>query len=158
MKNGTLFSFLLISIVFIGCKNKESEKINKVEEPKEVVSVTCYKAIYEKDTLNLKINIFKDGEVKGDMVMAIDNMPIKTGEIVGEFKGDTLFASYTFIQGDYKEKTLKNPMAFLKRDNQLILGNGQIQVTMGASHFVKGEPIDFDRVKYKFDPVDCETK
>jgi hypothetical protein len=47
------------------------------------------------------------------MDMAISNMP-KSWEISGEFHGDTLFASYTFIQGGYKEKTYKNPMAFLK--------------------------------------------
>jgi len=158
MKNLGLYCLLLATIGFTSCKNKEVEKAPAVAELGEPINVACYKAIYEQDTLNLKINTFKNGEVKGDMVMAIENMPVKTGEIVGEFKGDTLFASYTFIQGDYKEKTLKNPMAFLKRDNQLILGNGQIQVTMGASHFVKGEPIDFDQVKYKFDAVDCEIK
>jgi hypothetical protein len=40
----------------------------------------------------------------------------------------------------------------------LILGNGKIQVTMGASSFVKGEPIDFDRVKYKFNVIDCKNQ
>jgi hypothetical protein len=29
---------------------------------------------------------------------------------------------------------------------------------MGASHFVKGTTIDFDRVKYKFTAVDCVDK
>ena len=158
MKNLGLYCCLLAAVGFTSCKNKEAEKTPAVTELGEPITVACYKAIYEKDTLNLKINTFKNGEVKGDMVMAIEDMPVKTGKIVGEFKGDTLYASYTFIQGDYKERTLKNPMAFLKRDNQLILGNGQIQVTMGASHFVKGKPIDFDRVKYKFDVVECETK
>jgi hypothetical protein len=28
-------------------------------------------------------------------------------------------------------------MAFLKRGDDLILGNGEIQITLGASHFVK---------------------
>jgi hypothetical protein len=45
--------------------------------------------------------------------MAISNMPKKVGNS-GEFRGDTLFASYTFIQGGYKEKHIKS-MAFLKR-------------------------------------------
>jgi hypothetical protein len=40
------------------------------------------------------------------MDMAISNMPKKVGEISGEFR-DTLFASYTFIQGGYKEKHIK---------------------------------------------------
>jgi hypothetical protein len=45
------------------------------------------------------------------MDMAISNMP-KVGEISGEFRGDTLFASYTFIQGGYKKKTYKNQWHF----------------------------------------------
>jgi hypothetical protein len=158
MKNLRLFCLLLAFIGFASCKNNDAEKMPAVTAVDEPINVACYKAIYEQDTLNLKINTFKNGEVKGDMVMAIENMPKKTGEITGKFRGDTLFASYTFIQGTYKEKTFKNPMAFLTRDNQLILGSGKIQTTMGASHFVKGEPIDFDSVKYKFNVVDCETK
>ena len=82
-------------------------------------------------------------------------MPVKEGKIAGEFKGDTLFASYTFIQGGYEKRTFKNPMAFLRKDNQFILGNGKIQTTMGASYFVKGEPIDFEHVKYKFTKIEA---
>jgi hypothetical protein len=158
MKNLGLFCLLLTCIGLESCKNNQSEKIIEAKEAAELVSVQCYKALYEQDTLDLKINTFKNGEITGDMVMAISNMPKKVGEIAGEFRGDTLFASYTFIQGGYKEKTYKNPMAFLKRGDELILGNGQIQITLGASHFVKGEPIDFDKVKYKFTEVDCVDK
>lgn len=48
-------------------------------------------------------------------------------------------------------------MAFLKRGNELILGNGKIQTTLGASYLVKGT-IDFERVKFKFTTVDCIDK
>ena len=92
------------------------------------------------------------------MAMRFFNMPKKVGKIAGEFSGDTLFVSYTFIQGTNEKITYKNPMAFLKRGNALILGNGKIQTTMGASYFVKGSPIDFERVKFKFTAVDCVVK
>jgi hypothetical protein len=49
-------------------------------------------------------------------------------------------------------------MAFLKKGNELILGNGEIETNMGASYFVIGVPIDFDNVKYKFAKVDCVGK
>ena len=158
MKKLGIFCLLVTCIGLQSCKNDKSEKTLEVNDVKDATSTQCYQAIYEQDTLNLKLLTFKNGEINGNMEMAIDNMPKKVGEIVGEFKGDTLFASYTFIQGTNKEKTFKNPMAFLKRGDQLILGNGQIQITMGASHFVKGQPIDFDKVKYKFSPVDCVEK
>ena len=90
--------------------------------------------------------------------MKFFNTEKKVGKIAGEFSGDTLFASYTFIQGDNKKVTFKNPMAFLKRGDQLILGNGKMQTTMGATYFVKGSPIDFESVKFKFSAVECVTE
>ena len=158
MKNLGAFCLLLTCVVFGSCKNNQSEKIPEVNPAEEPVSVQCYKAIYDKDTIDLKINTLKDGEITGNMDMVMANTPKYIGEIAGKYSGDTLFISYTFIKADNKEVTFKNPMAFLKRDNQLILGNGKIEMTLGASHFIKGEPIDFDRVKYKLNPVDCVTK
>ena len=87
--------------------------------------------------------------------MNVFNMSKKVEKIAVEFHGDTLFAAYTFIQGGYEKITYKNPVVFLKRGNKLILGNEKIETTMGASYFVKGTAIDFDRVKYKFINVDC---
>ncbi|WP_369765346.1 hypothetical protein [Flavobacterium sp. WC2429] len=152
MKNSGLFCLLLTCIALGSCKNNQSENGSegsqvKAEKP---ISVTTYRAVYEQDTIDLKVNTLKSGKIKGDMVMKIFNMPKKTGKIAGEFRGDTLFASYTFYQGGYEKKTYKNPMAFLKNGEELILGNGKIETTMGASYFIKGEPIDFEQVKYKF--------
>ena len=160
MKIPVLFCLLLVCVGFQSCNKNKSETVVKgpkvpAEEP---LSVQCYKALYEKDTINLKINTLKNGEITGDMEMKFFNMPKKVGKIAGEFSGDTLFASYTFIEGTNEKITFKNPMAFLKRGNELILGNGKIQTTMGASYFVKDTPIDFERVKFKFGIVDCVTK
>ena len=47
-------------------------------------------------------------------------------------------------------------MAFLRRGNELILGNGSIVTSLGVSYFEKGKPIDFDKVKYKFKTIDCK--
>jgi hypothetical protein len=157
MKNLGLFCLLFAVIGFESCKNNQSEKVVDAEQvqAEKPIIVQCYKAMYEKDTIDLKVNTLKDGKISGDMEMRIFNMPIKYGKIAGETRGDTLFVSYTFIQGGYEKKTYKNPMAFLKRGDELILGNGKIEFVMGASSFVKGVPIDFDSVKYRFTGVDC---
>ncbi|MDI1318002.1 hypothetical protein [Flavobacterium sp.] len=152
MKNLGFACLLLSCIVFQNCKKDTKEKVVVIEKP---ISVQCYTAVYEKDTLDLKINTLKEGKITGTMEMALFNFPKKVGELTGEVRGDTLFASYTFTQDGNKDKTFKNPMAFLKRGNELILGNGEIETTMGASYFVKGKPIDFDQVKYKFTAVEC---
>ena len=154
MKNLGLFCLLLACVGLESCNKKPKNVENQAEKP---VSSQCYKALYENDTLDLKINTLKNGKITGDMVMKFFNRPKKVGKIAGEFRGDTLFASYTFIR-DVKDKiTYKNPMAFLKRGNEFILGKGEIQTTLGASYLVKGT-IDFERVKFRFTTVDCVDK
>lgn len=160
MKKTVIFCLLIACIGFQSCKNDEKKKeIEAVKaEGEKVVSVQCYKAIYEKDTIDLKVNTLKNGKISGDMIMKVAKAPIRTGEVAGEFKGDTLFIDYTFVDTANKDTKFKNPMALLKRDKQLILGNGTMQTTMGVTYLVKDKPIDFVNVKYKFATVECTEK
>ncbi|WP_269222854.1 MULTISPECIES: hypothetical protein [Flavobacterium] len=160
MKKLGLFCLLLVCIGLQNCKKKETPKdIETIKAGDEKpISVTCYKALYEQDTIDLKMNTLKNGKINGDMVMKIIDMPEKSGKITGEFHGDTLFVDYTFIQGTNDKKVFKNPMALLKKDNQLILGSGKIETYLGRSYFVKDTPIDFEKVKYKFSTVECAIK
>ncbi|MDR7210089.1 hypothetical protein [Flavobacterium piscis] len=159
MKNLVLSCLLVSCIGFQSCKKNEKPdgaEVSKAETEK-FVKIECYKAIYDSDTIDLKLNTLKDGKIIGNMTMKIEFASEKTGEIKGEFRGDTLFADYTFTQGKNKQ-IFKNPMAFLKRDKELILGNGAIETSMGVSYFVKNKPIDFDKVKYKFTNIDCDDE
>ena len=65
MKNLGLFCLLLASIGLESCnkKPKDVEVKNLAEKP---VSIQCYKALYETDTLDLKVNTLKNGKVTGD--------------------------------------------------------------------------------------------
>lgn len=160
MKNLGLCCLLLTCIVFQSCKKElipKEDDVTKLQSEKPI-SVLCYKALYDNDTIDLKINTLKNGKITGDMVMKIIDMPEKIGKISGEFHGDTLFADYSFIEGTNTKTTFKNPMAFLKHDNELILGSGKIETYLGKSYFAKGTPINFEKVKYKFTSVDCENK
>jgi len=156
MKNVIIPCLLLACIGLQSCKKEQTQKVDAPQTVAEkIVNVECYKAIYEKDTIDLKLNTLESGKVSGDMVMKVANAQEKTGNIKGEFHGDTLFVDYTFVEGKEGKNTFKNPMALLKKDKQLIIGNGTIQTTMGVSYLVKDQPIDFDRVKYKFSATDC---
>jgi hypothetical protein len=157
MKNVGMFCLLLVFLGFGSCKKNQNQQSveETLEQSENLTSEKCYKALYEKDTLDLKITTFQDGKVTGSLEMNVFNEPKRLGEIAGEFRGDTLFCAYTFILSPNKAITYKNPMAFLRKENGYILGNGKIENNLGVSYFVKGEPIDFDRVKYKFVTVDC---
>lgn len=160
MKNLGIFCLLLAFIGLESCKKEQKPKDNEASQvqAENPVSVECYKALYEKDTVELKINTLKDGKISGNMMMKVFSMPKKTGKINGEFRGDTLFVDYGFYEENNDKKQYKNPMAFLKREKELILGNAKIETYMGASYLSKDVPIDFDRVKYKFTIVDCVDK
>ena len=157
MKNLGLFCLLLACIGLQSC-NKNPKKVDAQALAEKPASVQCYKALYEKDTIELKINTLETGKINGDMVMKVLNKAEKVGKIVGEFRGDTLFVDYSFVLPANDKVIYKNPMALLKRGNELILGNGKIETYLGVSYFAKGQPIDFDNVKYKFTTVDCVDK
>lgn len=158
MRNVALSVLLVTCIGFQSCKNEEKQKeLNAAKAAAEtIVSSECYKAIYEKDTIDLKLNTLKNGKLSGDMIMKVAPSTVRTGEVAGEFHGDTLFVDYTFTEAANKNTKFKNPMALLKRNKQLILGNGTMQTTMGVTYLVKDKPIDFDKVKYKFDETECK--
>jgi len=157
MKNLGLYCLLLACIAFQSC-NKNPKDVDVKAVAEKPTSMQCYKALYEKDTLELKVNTLKSGKVTGDMVMKVFNKAQKVGKIAGKFRGDTLFVDYSFTLAMNDKVQYKNPMALLKRGNELVLGNGKIESYLGVSYFAKGQPIDFDKVKYKFTAVDCVDK
>lgn len=160
MKNLSILCLSFICIGLVSCKKGQNQQVleNSQIQAEKSISEKCYKALYQKDTIDLKINTLQNGKITGSMVMNVFNEPKRIGEIAGEFRGDTLFCAYTFILETDKKITHKNPMAFLKQGNGFILGDGKIEYYLGASYFVKGTPIEFDRVKYKFTNVECNDK
>lgn len=122
----------------------------------EVQNRRCYLAIDGKDTAYLNIQTSSGGKVMGDMMIKYAEEPKNEGTLKGEFKGDTLFADYTFTTGDNKEKVNKNPLAFLKEGSKLTLGIGVIETYLGRSYFAKDKPINFERGRFKFNATDCK--
>ncbi len=120
-----------------------------------VGSKQCYIAVDVKDTAEFSFNNFKDGKLRGHLVFRYLDKGKNDGEISGVFRGDTLFADYTFKIGTVNKTIYKNPLAFLKKDGNLILGVGQIETSLGRSYFVKGKPIRFDKGRFTFKPVAC---
>lgn len=152
MKKISLLCLSFACAGLISCKNEE-KKQEKLEEEKPL-SVACYQALYENDTISLTINTLKDDKISGKMVMKVEGNPTNDGEIKGEMKGDTLYADYSFVNEKNKQ-IFKNPIAILKKGDTLALGNGKIEIYLGKSYFDKKTPIDYDNVRYKFTKVEC---
>ena len=68
-----------------------------------------------------------------------------SGTVKGLVKGDTLIGEYHFLH--YKLEWKRKPVAFLIRDQRLVMGEGFTKMTVGIPHFDPAVPIDFDEGK-----------
>ena len=143
MKKVILLGLILMS-VFISCK-KENEEVSIPSEKivvKESVSEECYRAILKKDTISLSLNL-KNGQLSsGNLSYDFYEKDKNTGTIVGEIKGDTLYADYTFVS---EGTSSVREVAFLKKGNTYVEGFGDVIDDN------KGQVIFKDRKQLKFD-------
>ncbi len=159
----TSILFACIASLFIYSCNQGTKKNQEGSAENTVLITNCYIAVFEKDTARLKTQTDTSGKITGDLTMKYGEVQpnslekvINVGTISGEFRGDTLFVDYTHTSGSINKQGFKNPLAFLKVGENLLLGVGQIETHLGRSYFVKNKPIDFEIGRFKFVPIDCE--
>lgn len=157
MKSTLIFLFAIPVLAIIACNEKRS---NKSTEQRSNLSDTsnreCYIAVFENDTAYLTINAKDKKNVAGTLLIDYGNNPKNDGEFKGRFSGDTLIADYTYTVGSYKERILRNPLAFLQRNDTLLLGIGEIETLAGRPYFKPGSPINFDKGRFRFAKTECK--
>ena len=158
MKKIALYTALFAFPLMYSCTQQTDTTDAKAKAEAEMDSLatkSCFVAKDEGDQADLELRLLSDGKVKGNLVINYAEKGNNNGEIEGEFKGDTLFVDYTFKVGTENPTVYKNPLAFLKQGDQMILGVGQIETSMGKSYFVRGKEIRFDKSKFTFTSVPC---
>lgn len=162
MKKASVLFVFIITLFMYSCNQGTKKNPNASADSTSLVN-TCYIAVFEKDTAYLKTQADTSGKVTGDLTMNYGEVQPNSlekvnnvGTIAGEFRGDTLFVDYTHTSGSINKKGFKNPLAFLKVGENLVLGVGQIETHLGRSYFVKDKPIDFEIGRFRFVPLDCE--
>lgn len=160
MKSLSHFLACLTLVLFFGCSQSADKKSALKDSLSAVVdslasSKSCFVAIDANDTAALNLFTYSDGKVKGHLLIKYVDKAKNEGQIEGAYKGDTLFVDYTFKIGTLNKTVYKNPLAFLKKDGNLILGVGQIETHLGRSYFVKNKPISFEKGRFTFKPTDC---
>jgi len=142
-----LLTIFPIAVLFLQSCNQNNSPA-AVQDP--VLNTAYYLAADGQDTAHLTLDTYAKS-IKGKLRINFHKKEMNAGEIKGSFKGDTLFADYTFQVGD-KELKYKNPLAFLKKDGKLILGIGKMKTTIGRTYFSKEVPIDFSKGRFIFSP------
>lgn len=163
----TFYFFAFIASLFLFSCNQGTNKNSKksADSLANVINYSdqCYVAIYETDTATLRVKTDADGKVTGDLYIAFGELKpnalekvLNNGQIAGSFRGDTLFVDYSYTSGSINKNVFKNPLAFLKKGDKLILGVGDVETYVGKSYFVTDKPIDFEIARFQFEPVECK--
>ena len=107
--------------VFVSCK-KEKETEETTIAPEEIVadetvSEECFSAIIKKDTISMYLNVKGNQIASGKLSYKFFEKDKNEGTLVGEIKGDTLFAEYTFMSEGVSSI---REVAFLKKGNTYV--------------------------------------
>lgn len=151
-------SVLLISIsIFTSCmNNKKNEAVIpplEVEAPMETPKMECYQAVIEKDTITLSVDVNSVNEFKGELNYSYFEKDKSFGTLLGNVKGDTIFADYKFQS---EGVTSIRELAYIKKDaNTYIEGHGEMIETNGKMSFKDKSKIKFDG-NIVYNKIDCK--
>jgi hypothetical protein len=156
MKRSIYLFGIVASGLLYSC-SQGSDKRKEIGATKlDSANMQCYVAVDGVDSASLKLITDKTGKVTGSLLINYQEKGDSYGEILGKFKGDTLFVDYSFQIGETNKTFYKNPLALLKKDGKLLMGVGQIETFLGKSSFVDNRKISFDRGRFNFSAADCK--
>lgn len=154
MKKVLIVTTLVLS-VFASCKKATDTEPVQItpSPPKEAVIVEpagdqCYAWRSNGSIIEMSFNVNSHQEVNGKLSYNLVGKDKNEGTLIGNMKGDTLIADYTF---NSEGVSSVREVAFLKRENTFIEGYGDI---VSANDKVTFK----DKTKLQFDPKNTLTK
>lgn len=141
----TLILLFFIQGILISCSTKDS-KGKKL----------TYQAVHNGDTAVLHLTAI-DSSFYGQLERSHINLGKDSGYVRGKISGDTLQGDYYFKPFD-TDKRERMPVAFLKKNNQLILGKGAIMIYLKIPYFDKKVPIDYTNPEFVFEKVNADKQ
>lgn len=132
-----------MAVALCSCSND-----NTVEQSN---AKTVYRAISKDDTATFKINL-TDKEFFGQLEINYHGLYKDSGDVTGIVKGDELRGTYRF-QHYGIEAWHKMPIALLKKDGKLIMGEGSMEIYMNIHYFKKNIPINYTNPKFVFEKM-----
>jgi hypothetical protein len=143
---GYLLPLFAIAGLISACQNntinhqKADSVINAEKETITASKGECYLYAKEKDTIALSLN--KTGnKITGDLTYNLFQKDRNYGTITGKMKGDTLLIDYVF---DSEGMHSSRQVVFLKKNNQLIEGFGDVEEKNGEVIFKDLKALKFD--------------
>jgi hypothetical protein len=148
MKNKFLVT-LILPVCFAACQPKPAGTEQSANSPVEAggienvdstaTSKTCYTSYKNRDTVELSI-VTAGNKVSGALRYQLYEKDRNKGTIVGEIKGDTLLANYTFNSEGMESQ---RQVAFLRKGDQLVEGYAEIEEKDGKVSFKDTKALKF---------------
>jgi len=129
------YPLLVLALLITSCGNNQ--------KPTQLTYVK-YVAHKQGDTAIVLLNQSKE-MFTGTMMINEHGVFRDSGTVKGLVKGDTLIGEFHFLH--YKLEWKRKPVAFLMKNNHLIMGEGITKMTVGIPHFDPSVPIDFSEDK-----------
>lgn len=135
-KRNYLYYPLFVLMLFLtACSNNQ--------KPTQLTYVK-YVAHKQGDTAIVLLNQSKE-MFTGTLMINEHGVYRDSGTVKGLVKGDTLIGEFHFLH--YKLEWKRKPVAFLIKNNHLIMGEGITKMTVGIPHFDPSVPINFNEDK-----------
>ncbi|MEZ0181581.1 hypothetical protein AB9T89_05010 [Flavobacterium oncorhynchi] len=151
----------LILTVLVSCKKitdtepvqitPSAPKEAQIEEP---AGDQCYALRTNGNVIELSFNVNSHQEVNGKLNYNIAGKDKNEGTLIGNMKGDTLIADYTFTSEGVSSV---REVAFLQKDGALIEGFGDVVQANDKVTFKDKTKLKFDQ-KNTLTKVDCKVE
>lgn len=152
---------IVLCTVFVSCKKTTDTdpveialKAPKEAEVKEPSDDQCYASRTNNSVVEMSINVNSHQEVNGKLSYNIAGKDKNEGSLIGNMKGDTLIADYTFMSEGVSSV---REVAFLQKDGTFIEGYGDVVETNGKFSFKDKKQLKFD-LKNVLTKVDCKVE
>lgn len=129
------YLLLVVALLITSCGNSQ--------KPTQLTYVK-YVAHKQGDTAIVLLNQSKE-MFTGTLMINEHGVYRDSGTVKGLVKGDTLIGEFHFLH--YKLEWKRKPVAFLMKNNHLIMGEGVTKMTVGIPHFDPSVPINFSEDK-----------
>lgn len=127
-----IFYLLALAIFLMACSGKS-------KKPTQLTYVK-YVSHYDGDSAVAIINKSKQ-MFSGFLSISNGGDNIDSGQVKGIVKGDTMIGEFHFKH--YQLEWKRKPVAFLIKEDTLVMGEGLMKLTVGIPHFDPSVPIDF---------------
>ena len=153
-----LSNVILLAIITSSCMDSKKKEVVipplEVEAPLETPKKECYQAVIEKDTLTLTVDVNSVNEFTGELSYSYYEKDKSFGTLLGNVKGDTIFADYKF---ESEGKTSIRELAFIKKDaNTYVEGYGEMIDANGKMTFKDKSKIKFDG-NIVYNKINCKS-